>query len=365
MFFAELGANVIKVENPKTEGDITRKWKSKNEKTNSDISAYFSSANWGKKSVGIDLAKKEGQDIVKKLADQSDIVISSYKPGDSKKLNVDYPTLSKDNSELIYAQITGYGDDDPRTGYDAIIQAEAGFMHINGFPDKPPVKMPVAMVDILTGHHVKEAILIALLERRRNNSGKYISISLFDVAVSSLANQATNYLMTGHSPERIGSEHPNIFPYGTIFRSKDHIDFVIAITSDAQFEKLAEIIQFQDIGLFHSNDKRIRNKKKLQQLLATAFLKFSFKTLSQQFLKYHLPIGRVNDIPSVFKTDQAKRLILKDNNILGLKTFLQKNNPNPSKPPKYSEHSSETLTKELKLSKDEILRAIKAKVIFD
>ena len=163
-FFAELGAEVIKVENLKTCGDVTRSWKSAGEETD-DRSAYFCSVNWGKQSIAIDLMTGEGREIVHHLAARSHIVIVSYKPGDADKLGVDYGSLSKDHPELIYGQITGYGSGNQRVGYDAIIQAEAGFMFMNGEPGGPSLKMPVALIDLLAAHQLKEAILIALLQR--------------------------------------------------------------------------------------------------------------------------------------------------------------------------------------------------------
>src|SRR5688572_24622563 len=172
-FFAELGASVIKVENLRTHGDVTRSWKGSGEKTD-DRSAYFCSVNWGKRSIALDLNTTEGQEIVQKLAEQSDIIIASYKPGDAEKLKVDYQTLSKNNPGLIYGLVTGYGSHNPRLGYDAIIQAEAGFMFMNGEPGGPSLKMPVALIDILAGHHLKEGLLLALLEKMTTKKGRLV-----------------------------------------------------------------------------------------------------------------------------------------------------------------------------------------------
>ncbi len=251
MFFAELGATVIKVENPHTNGDATRKWKLPAEDQESDISAYFVSANWGKQSIAIDLHTKEGISLLHQLVEKSDIVISSYKPGDAKKLKADYESLKKINNQIIYGQITGYGDGDSRAGYDGIIQAESGFMHLNGQPDDPPTKMPVALIDILTAHQLKEGILIALLEKVSTKKGKYVSCSLMDTALSSLANQASNWLTGHHNPQRMGSEHPNIFPYGTIFKDKNDILFTIAIGTDKQFKCMCEILNISCIQFFN------------------------------------------------------------------------------------------------------------------
>src|SRR5882672_7963783 len=219
-FFAELGAKVIKIENPKTGGDVTRTWKISGE-AGTDLSAYFCSVNWGKKSLCVDLSKPDGRDIVYKLASQADIIITSYKPGDAEKLSVDYATLSKLNAHLIYGQITGYGSQNDRVGYDAVIQAESGFIDINGEPNGPPTKMPVALVDVLAGHHMKEGLLLALLRRERTGIGELVEVSLLQSAISSLVNQASNWLVVNKLPRRQGSAHPNIAPYGDLFETAD------------------------------------------------------------------------------------------------------------------------------------------------
>lgn len=193
-FFAELGANVIKVENLRTGGDVTRTWKAAGEPTD-DRSAYFCAVNWGKRSIALDLSKKEGQKIVHELARQADIVIASYKPGDPEKLGVDYKSLSSVNNGLIYGQITGYGAENPKVGYDAIVQAESGFMYMNGEPGGRSLKMPVALVDVLAGHHLKEGLLLAMLQRQQTGAGRLVEVSLIQAAISSLANQATNWLV--------------------------------------------------------------------------------------------------------------------------------------------------------------------------
>jgi crotonobetainyl-CoA:carnitine CoA-transferase CaiB-like acyl-CoA transferase len=176
-FFAELGATVIKVENPKTSGDVTRGWKVAGEMTD-DRSAYFCAVNWGKQSIAVNLDSTEGQSIVHKLAEQCDVVVASYKPADAEKIRVDYHTLRKFNPSLIYGSITGYGPDQPRVGYDAVIQAESGFMFLNGEPGRTSLKMPVALIDILAGHQLKEGILLAIIRREKTGEGAFIEISL-------------------------------------------------------------------------------------------------------------------------------------------------------------------------------------------
>ncbi|MCA6404114.1 MAG: CoA transferase, partial [Cytophagales bacterium] len=240
-FFAELGAAVIKVENLKTGGDVTRSWKGMGEQTD-ERSAYFCSCNWGKKSIAVDLSTVEGKQIVKELAKRSDIIIASYKPGDAEKLGVSYQQLSMNNDQLIYGQITGYGSDDDRVGYDAVIQAESGFMDLNGEKDGQPTKMPVALIDVLAAHQLKEGLLLALLKKERSGVGSLVEVSLIQSALSSLANQATNWLVAKKLPTRQGSSHPNIAPYGDSFLTKDGKRVLLAIGNDRQFKDLIAVL---------------------------------------------------------------------------------------------------------------------------
>src|ERR1700756_1614855 len=248
LFFAELGAEVIKIENKKTGGDVTRSWKLPTEDKTSDMSAYFLAVNFLKKHLFLDVRNNEDYTKCITQIKKADIVIVNYKKGDDKKLKLDYATLKKINPTLIYAGIQGFSDKDERVAYDLILQAESGFMSMNGTTESGPLKMPVALIDIFSAHHVKEAVLMALLKRAKTNKGSFISVSLFDVAVSSLANQATNWLIANHLPQRTGSLHPNIAPYGEIFQTKDGHTVTFAIGSDAQFKKLCSILQVPDLS---------------------------------------------------------------------------------------------------------------------
>lgn len=276
-FFAELGAEVIKVENPKTGGDVTRSWKSAGETTD-DRSAYFCCCNWGKQSVALDLSQLADLETLKKMVPTMDVVIASYKPGDAEKLGVSYEQLKTINQQLIYGQITGYGSDDARVGYDAVIQAESGFMDLNGAKDGPPTKMPVALIDVLAAHQLKEGLLLALLHRERTKQGGLVEVSLVQAALSSLANQATNWLVANKLPTRQGSAHPNIAPYGDVFETKDHKQILLAVGSDRQFEDLMEVLGLSpdgsvrmkpwDLDKFSTNQQRVKNRDELNRLLA-------------------------------------------------------------------------------------------------
>jgi crotonobetainyl-CoA:carnitine CoA-transferase CaiB-like acyl-CoA transferase len=192
-FLAELGADVVKVENSSTRGDVTRTWKLKSEAGgdaggSGGVTAYFSCCNLGKKAIAMDIRQPEALAVVHQLAAKADVVVASYKPGDAEKLGVDEATLRALNPKLIYAQITGYGLDDPRAGYDAVIQAESGFQFMNGPPGGSPVdgvtKMPVALMDLLAAHQLKEGLLVALWNRERTGRGDTVSISLIQAGVN-------------------------------------------------------------------------------------------------------------------------------------------------------------------------------------
>lgn len=363
-FFAELGATVIKVENPKTYGDVTRSWKGAGEITG-DRSAYFCSVNWGKRSIGVNLETKEGKDIVHRLTKQSDILIASYKPGDAVKMGVDYETLSKLNPKLIYGQITGYGSNDPRVGYDAVIQAEAGFMSMNGEPGRTSLKMPVALIDILAGHHLKEGILLEMLKKTKTGKGGFVEVSLIQAAISSLANQATNWLIGNKVPQKQGSAHPNIAPYGDVFMTADGYEILLAIGSDRQFEDLCILLAMPELALepkFNTNNLRVLNRILLNHTLRECFAEWDAEPIINALNNSKIPAGIIRNIKDVFETPQAKELLLFSDDRTGIKSYVGslsiKNSSHFTPPPHFGQHTIEILQKSLNLSKDTIDKLI-------
>jgi crotonobetainyl-CoA:carnitine CoA-transferase CaiB-like acyl-CoA transferase len=309
LFFAELGARVIKIENPKTGGDVTRSWKLQSENKEDKTSAYFWSINAGKDILFLDLSINKDLESFYDLIKSADILITNYKLGDDIKLKVDYQTLKAINPTLIYASINGFGKDNPRTAYDLILQAESGFMFMNGEKNAAPLKMPVALIDILAGHQLKEAILIALLNKYKTNEGSYLTVSLFDTAVASLANQATNWLIAHHLPAAQGSLHPNIAPYGEIFTTKDHHQITFAIGSDKQFKQLCDILNIEITSSYQSNQLRITNRQTLFEVLNKRIQTFNFDILFNECLKHDVPIGKIRNLKEVFELPEAKSLI--------------------------------------------------------
>ena len=313
MGFAELGARVIKLENPHTGGDTTRGWKLPEESPDTDISAYFACANWGKESLACDYTKPAGLEVAYALVKRADIVIVSFKPGDEIKLKLDYETASALNPRLIYGQITAYGPHDPRPGFDAILQAESGFTFLNGEPDGPPTKMPVALIDLLLAHQLKEGLLVALLKRERTDKGSLVSTSLFEAGVASLANQATNYLIGNVIPQRMGSEHPNIAPYGSILTCRDGRELVIAAATERQYRELVIALGLPGLATdpnFASGQRRVERRDELLGKIRTQAATIDSSELARQLDRAKVPYGFVNDMAAVFEQAGAKRLLL-------------------------------------------------------
>jgi len=282
---ADLGAEVIKVERP-GEGDDTRGW-GPPFITNADGSrgdaAYYLSANRGKKSVAIDMAKPEGQTLIRELARLSDILLENFKVGGLKKYGLDYDSLKLLNPRLIYCSITGFGQDGPyakRAGYDFMIQGMGGIMSITGLPDGEPgggpVKCGVAFADLFTGLYAVIGVLAALQHRERSGEGQLIDIALLDTQVAVLANQALNYLVSGNAPPRLGNAHPNIVPYESFQTSDGHV--IITVGTDRQFKEFCRIAGLAGVAedaRFATNRARVQNRGELIPIVAKAMLQRS------------------------------------------------------------------------------------------
>ncbi len=251
---------------------------------------------------------------------EADIVVASYKPGDPEKLGVSYEQLSAINPGLIYGHITGYGSDDPRVGYDAVLQAEAGFMSMNGEKEGSPLKMPVALVDVLAAHHLKQGLLLALINRMNTGEGSYVTISLIDAAVSSLANQGTNWLVGGKVPGRKGNQHPNIAPYGDVFTTEDGAHIILAVGSDKQFNSLCKVLGVERDDRFTTNTRRVENREPLIQALEEKIKLWSTEDLLSVFAEKSIPAGKVKSIDEVM--DQNKAQWFLDAESTGVRTLM-------------------------------------------
>lgn len=313
---ADLGADVIKVERP-DRGDDTRAWgppflrDARGENTSE--AAYYLSANRNKRSVTIDFTQPEGQRLVRELAAKSDIVIENFKVGGLASYGLDYERLKAVNPRLIYCSITGFGQTGPyakRAGYDFMIQGLGGLMSLTGRPEGEqgagPMKVGVALTDILTGLYSTVAILAALAHRDQSGEGQHIDMALLDVQVACLANQAMNYLTTGTPPKRLGNAHPNIVPYQD-FPTADG-DFILTVGNDGQFRKFAEVAgqpQWADDPRFATNKQRVAHRAELIPLIRQATV---FKTTAEwvaELERAGVPCGPINDLAQMFQDPQV------------------------------------------------------------
>jgi len=361
-FFAEFGASVIKVENPRTSGDVTRSWRTAGEQNTSDISAYFASVNFGKRSLALDISQQQGRAVLYALLGAADVIIASYKPGDAEKLGMAYPEVKKHNPSIIYGHITGYGNDSSRAGYDAIIQAETGFTSMNGTNEM--CKMPVALMDVLAGHQLKEAILMALWSREKTNKGCYIPISLYDSALSGLVNQASNFLNAGHVPKPLGSDHPNIVPYGTLYKCKDDQYIILAVGNDKQFAALMDILELEIAPKFETNHGRVQNREELKSVLADSLKSMDRDALLEKLHDASIPAGELNDMEHVFTNSAALNMVVENDGVRSVRQGAYSDKDNTiRRPPHFGEHTKTILEDELQLGEDEINSLINNNII--
>ena len=314
---ADLGAEVIKIERPGT-GDETRAWGppylKDAEGNDTTEAAYYLSCNRGKKSLTLDISTKEGQDIVRRLAAKSDVVLENYKVGQLKKYDLGYDDLNAINPKIVYCSITGFGQTGPwshRPGYDFIIQGLGGLMSITGerddLPGGGPQKVGVAVTDLMTGMYATIAILAALTHRERSGAGQYIDMALLDVSVAMLANMNMNYLTSGQVPKRWGNAHPNVIPYQVFACSDGHI--IVAVGNDSQFRKFCEALGKTELGVdprFATNSNRIRNRSDLIPLLEPLVKTRSRDAWVEALEAAGIPCGPINNIDQVFENPQVK-----------------------------------------------------------
>ncbi len=314
---ADLGADVVKVERPEV-GDDTRAWGPPYlrdaEGRDTSEAAYFLSANRNKRSITIDFTQQEGQQQVRELVAKADVLIENFKVGGLAAYGLDYASLQQLNPRLIYCSITGFGQTGPyakRAGYDFMIQAMGGLMSVTGkAADEEgagPVKVGVALTDILTGLYASNAVLAALNERERSGLGQYIDLALLDVQVACLGNQALNYLATGVAPQRLGNAHPNIVPYQD-FPTADG-DFILTVGNDGQFRRFCDVAghpEWASDARFASNAQRVAHRAELIPLIRQATV---FRTTAEWIAALEqagVPCGPINDLAQVFADAQIK-----------------------------------------------------------
>lgn len=310
-FLAELGAEVIKIENGPAGGDVTRSWKLPEEEADYPTSAYYHSANYGKKVLMLDL-KSEGDR--KKLQHElvnADIILSNFQKHTALKLGVDIDNLQNMNSGAVIIQLNAFDYEDPRAGYDLVMQAESGFISMCGTDAGHLAKMPVAMIDIIAAHQIKEAVLLGLLHKNKSVAGSVFHVSLYRSALSALVNQGTNYLMEGHVAQPMGTMHPNIAPYGEIVYASDGNAFMLAVGSDGQFAKLVTNLEWSkdDISRFETNKQRLAQRQPLLEMLQSGFQGKTAKELTIILESNNIPFAKVRSLDEVLNDDQALSMI--------------------------------------------------------
>ena len=307
---ADLGADVIKVESPA--GDDTRTWGPPFVKGEGDErldAAYFHACNRGKRSVVLDFTTAEGQEAVRRLAAQSDVLLENFKVGGLAKYGLDYESLRKVNPRLIYCSVTGFGQDGPyahRAGYDYIVQGMSGIMDLTGEPDREPQKIGVAFADIFTGLYGVIAVQAALAQRERTGNGQQIDMALLDCMTGVLANQALNFLVSGKAPRRLGNAHPNIAPYQVFPTADGHL--IVAVGNDRQFVKFCELLGRPDLASdarYHTNADRVQHRESLTPELAAETAKFERDTLLARLEAAGVPGGPINSVADVFADPQV------------------------------------------------------------
>jgi crotonobetainyl-CoA:carnitine CoA-transferase CaiB-like acyl-CoA transferase len=306
---ADLGAEVIKVESPA--GDDTRTWGPpfvEGEGGETLDAAYFHACNRGKRSVVLDFTTEEGQEAVRRLAAQSDVLLENFKVGGLAKYGLDYQSLRQINPRLIYCSVTGFGQDGPyahRAGYDYIVQGMSGIMDLTGEPDREPQKIGVAFADIFTGLYGVIAVQAALAQRERTGEGQQIDMALLDCMTGVLANQALNFLVSGKAPRRLGNAHPNIAPYQVFPTADGHL--IVAVGNDRQFVKFCDLLGRPDLAAderYRTNAGRVQYRDSLTPELAAETARFERDTLLAKLEDAGVPGGPINTVADVFADPQ-------------------------------------------------------------
>lgn len=372
---ADFGAQVIKVERPQ-KGDDTRHWGPPYLKdasgNDTPEAAYYLSANRGKQSITVDITQAAGQEIIKKLASQCDILLENYKVGGLEKYGLDYPSIKAINPRIIYCSITGFGQTGPyasRAGYDAMIQGMGGLMSLTGVPEGQqgagPQKVGVAVADLMTGMYAVSGVLAAVIHRDRTGEGQQIDLALLDTQVAWLANQAQNYLTSGKSPERQGTAHPNIVPYQAVPASDGY--FMLAVGNDAQFKKFCAIAGLDEVAAdpaYATNNARVQARDQLVPVIERTTREKPAAWWLEQLSAAHVPCGPINNLEQVFADPQvqARGMVVEQahpvagtvktvRNPLGFSASALEYE---QAPPTLGEHTSEVLGSMLALSSEEI-----------
>jgi crotonobetainyl-CoA:carnitine CoA-transferase CaiB-like acyl-CoA transferase len=311
-FFMELGAQVTKMEPPM--GDVSRHWKNTFESDSDRSSIYYLSINGNKKSMTIDLNDSRDKIKLKNHLRKADIVITNFTALKAQEFSLTYQDLKELKSDVILANISGYGLHDESPAFDILIQAESGLLSMTGYPNDLPAKIPIPIVDILASHQLKEGILCGLLKRQNTGEGAEIQVSLIDSAISALANQAGNYLMGGIIPAPMGTQHPSIAPYGDLFYTSDGKCILLAVGSEKQFKSLCIALDqasLSDHKKFSTNKTRVKNRKALHEKISHIIAMKKGKYWQQKFKLNKVPATMIKSLAEVFSQKRYAHMVLK------------------------------------------------------
>ncbi len=363
MLLGDYGADVIKVERP-VRGDDTRHWGPPWAGSGAArLSAYFFCVNRNKRSLTLDLQQSEGRALARRLALQSDVLIENFRVGQMAGWGLDYESLARDHQGLVFCSISGYGQKGPRAhepGYDSVIQAQSGLMAITGEADGEPVKIGVALSDVITGLYATTAIQAALLQRERSGRGQYVDVALFDSQLAALVNIASNALIDDSEPGRYGNAHPSIVPYQT-FAAADRA-FSLAVGNDRQFARLCAFIGRKELATdprFADNPSRVKNREALIPQLATAFGSQPAQHWIDAALAAGIPAGPINTVgealadPQVAARGLVQEVTLEDGSTAPLVGPVAQLSAEPSAirhaPPTLGQHTEEVLRERLRM----------------
>ncbi len=371
MMLGDLGAEVLKVEPP--QGDDARGW---GPPFVSGESAYFLAVNRNKKSVRVNLKTDGGRDLLHRLLGIADVLVENFRPGTMERLGVGYEQLRESYPKLVYCSISGYGHTGPlseRPGYDAIMQGEAGWMHLTGEPDGPPFKLGASLADIFTGMMAAQGITSALYERTHSGLGRKIDVALFDSVVASLCYQAQGFLLTGDEPHRLGNRHPSLTPYETFETSDGYV--TVGVGNDVLWQRFCKAVDRPDLDQpkFETNALRVENHKELKPLLDHLFNSAPTSVWLEKLASAGIPVGSVRSIAEVFSNPQIEpRRMLLEMEHPAVGPMRVTGNPikvhgcderTPLPPPLLGQHTEEVLRDKLKLDVEQIAELRKSGAI--
>lgn len=364
MLLADLGADVIKIEQPGS-GDGTRQWGPPWwGEAQDELSAYYLSINRNKRSLTLNLKSEAGRALARRLASRSAVLVENFKAGSMARFGLGYDDLRAENPALVYCSVTGFGQDGPyrdRPGYDYVIQAMSGLMSISGPVEGPPTKLGVAISDVIAGLFAASAILAAVRHAERTGEGQYIDVALLDTSIAALVNVASNFLVSGQAPRRYGNQHPNIVPYQT-FRAADG-EFVLACGNDRQYARLCELVgqpDLRDDPRFATNPARVQHRDDLVPLLADIFRERPAAEWVEMLLAAGIPAGPINDLPAILSDPHiaARGLVHQEPDGLRMVGPPARLSETPaevrSAPPRLGEHTDAVLGEMLGLDADAI-----------